>query len=477
MTAMWIPIAKAEESAQSTQLKDADIFSSSYDEHGLIRPTAAPLACTETAKRSNIIPQCITAYKNNITGYGCALEYRENESDQTAKSEWDIADRFLQTANLEESVEELLNKLIDDLEHCGNAYVEVARGGGLPALYRIPPEYMRCTREEKREEIKYRMLVQGKVEEFTQSRWTRRYAQKRGTNIVWYREFGAPGTENEVIHLKVGTGVYGEPRWFGNSPGIVGNRKAEELNLDYFEDGRMLAMILSVTNGELTEDSIEAIKQAKGSKSRGGILLLEIMGYEKGTGASEEKEKTSLKLDKLNDLLQQDALFIEYNREKRKETRSAFRLPPILTGETEDYNRATSDNALRVAEEQVFQPYRKWLMDEIFNKRLFPSIGVYRVRAILRSPKITDPDERKQLLDFLADRGIMLVRHLVPIAEEVLATTIDEKAYPEGYLDTPIAQLLSTRSYDAELEPSTPQEQLSMVAKRLLRKVEAEHHV
>ncbi|WP_200754591.1 hypothetical protein, partial [Salmonella enterica] len=144
-----------------------------------------------------------------------------------------------------------------------------------------------------------------------------------------------------------------------------------------------------------------------------------------------------VKLDKLNDLLQQDALFSEYNKDKRKEIRSAFRLPPILTGESEDYNRATSDNARRIAEEQVFIPYRVWLMNEIFNKRLFPSIGVYRVKAVLRGPKISDPDERKAMLDYLADRGILVVRDLIPIAEEVLGTVIDEARFPAGYLDKP----------------------------------------
>ncbi|MED1795008.1 hypothetical protein P4V54_20240 [Brevibacillus nitrificans] len=273
-------------------------------------------------KKSNIIPQCVEAYKTNITGYGHALEFLPGQSDDTAKAEWDIADIFMQTANLEESIEQLLSQLVEDLEHCGNAYIEVARGGGLPAIYRIPPEYMRCTAPLEKVEMRYQRLVHGKAEEFTQSKWVRRYAQKRGVSITWFREFGAPGEENEVIHLQLGNGTYGEPRWSGNSPGVIGSRKVGKLNLDYFDNGRMLAMILTVMNGELAPQSIEALKGAKGKKSQGGILYLEVQGYDKGT-FGDEKEKTSIKLDKLNDLLQQDALFLEYNREKRKETRSA----------------------------------------------------------------------------------------------------------------------------------------------------------
>ncbi|WP_068791857.1 Ig-like domain-containing protein [Brevibacillus laterosporus] len=49
----------------------------------------------------------------------------------------------------------------------------------------------------------------------------------------------------------------------------------------------------------------------------------------------DEKEKVQIKLDKLNDLLQTDALFTDYVKDKRKEIRSSFRLPPILTGESD----------------------------------------------------------------------------------------------------------------------------------------------
>ncbi|MNI71385.1 hypothetical protein D3C73_1272560 [compost metagenome] len=121
----------------------------------------------------------------------------------------------------------------------------------------------------------------------------------------------------------------------------------------------------------------------------------------------------------------------------------------------------------------MFEPYRKWIMDEIFNKRLFPAMGIFRVRATLRGPRIIDPEDRKALLDFIADRGIMLVRDLIPIAEEVLDTTIDESKYSAEYLDTPIAQLVNSQPALTVPEPNTDadnlQEQVATIAKRLLR--------
>ncbi|MEY8748614.1 hypothetical protein AB9M62_57175 [Bacillales bacterium AN1005] len=82
------------------------------------------------------------------------------------------------------------------------------------------------------------------------------------------------------------------------------------------------------------------------------------------------------------------------------------------------------------------------------------------------------------MLEFIADRGIMLVRDLIPIAEDVLGTTIDEKKFSPEYLDTPIAQLAS--SQPALLDPEGQgdaddlQERVSVIAKRLLRKGRAE---
>ena len=41
-------------------------------------------------------------------------------------------------------------------------------------------------------------------------------------------------------------------------------------------------------------------------------------------------------------------------KNNRDKIRSAFRLHPIYTGESQDYTRATADTARQVTEEQVF---------------------------------------------------------------------------------------------------------------------------
>lgn len=486
----WVSFEKSEGSGVTTageSTQAIDSFEGTYDAHGLLPYPEGqdPKILRQLCKNSNVIPTCIQAYRQNVSGYGRGTDYKPGEKDTTAADEWDRANELLDTAVLDKPLESFLADIVDDLNECGNAYIEVSREGELPGLFRIAPENMRCTKFEKSIQLEYKRLYKDKVKTYRQRRWVRRYAQKIGSSIVWYREFGVPQNEfpeaaNEIIHLRTGqNGPYGEPLWIGNTPGVIGARKSEELNVEYFDNGRMLAMLLTVINGELTQDSIEALKKAKGSSSQGGILVLEAIGYEKGIGVSEEKEKTEIKLDKLNDLLQSDALFLDYGKDKRGDLLSAFRLPPIYVGRSDDYNLATSNTARRITEEQVFIPYRKWLMDEIFNYRLFPAYDILRVRAYLNGPEITDPEERTRLLDYLADRGIMLVRHLIPIAEKVLNTTIDETKYTDDYLDTPIAQLASSQpsSFQFNSDTDNIQENVVTVAKRLLRQGTAEAKV
>lgn len=445
----WIDISKAAVPS-STQISDA--FDNRYDVNGLVTFEVGtdPGACRMLVKNSNIIPQCIEAYRRNISGYGMALEYMEGESDKTAKNEWDKAERFLETCSLDPGIESLISSLIDDLETYGMANVEVAwpSGSEFPTLYRMSPHHIRYTRENTKAVVRRKVLIKSmkRIEEFTQEVYVRKYAMSRSNELVWFRLFGTEGEGNQIIPLRLGQdGTYGEPRWFGHAPGILGSREAEELNVSYFSNGRMLSMLLTVINGELTPESIEALKKIKGSASQSGILYLKAKGQKTGGPVDEKVEKVEIKVEKLNDLLQQDALFLEYGKEKKSDILSAFRLPPILVGMSSDYNRATAESALQFAEEQIFQPYRKWLMDEVFNKRLFPALGIFRVRAVLRGAKIVDPAERRELLDFIAANGIMLVRHLIPIAEDVLGTTIDETKYSESYLDMPIAQLLNAQ--------------------------------
>ena len=46
---------------------------------------------------SNILPQCIGSYKNNIAGFGIGLRYKEEGDEETAemRAEWDRAQEII----------------------------------------------------------------------------------------------------------------------------------------------------------------------------------------------------------------------------------------------------------------------------------------------------------------------------------------------------------------------------------------------
>ncbi|OMD07846.1 terminase, partial [Paenibacillus odorifer] len=87
--AQWFQISKAEERHIPSSAQLPDSFENLYDQHGLLPFPSGndPASCKLLVKNSNIIPQCIEAYKRNIAGYGIALEYLPGESDQTAQEE------------------------------------------------------------------------------------------------------------------------------------------------------------------------------------------------------------------------------------------------------------------------------------------------------------------------------------------------------------------------------------------------------
>lgn len=161
-----------------------------------------------------------------------------------------------------------------------------------------------------------------------------------------------------------GSGTYGVPRWIGNIVNMYGARKAEELNYLYFKQGRHVPAAITVENGMLSESSYQQLQEymngIEGSDNAHKFLLLEVEGIPKKkkdeVSNDEDPAPVKVEIKSLAEILQEDALFLEYDEKTRNKIRSSFRLPPIYTGESKDYNKATADTAQKTTEEQVFQP-------------------------------------------------------------------------------------------------------------------------
>jgi len=153
----------------------------------------------------------------------------------------------------------------------------------------------------------------------------------------------------------------------------------------------------------------------------------------------------SLKVEKLTDARPSDALFKDYDEANQSKVRSAFRLPPVAVGLSQDATFATANVSQFVAETQVFSVLRR-VFDEVYNKRLVGHVrglGMKTVWLQLKAPAITNPEQIVKTMTALNVMGGMTPRKAIEVASGLLQLELDNypKIGEEGYeewMDKPI---------------------------------------
>ena len=404
---------------QSKQI-DTDPFTGLYDK-GVICPLYSPELLIRLPEHSDILQQCIDAYKNNIVGFGYNFKFDidYDKADDATKKQLDLGrnryDNFFKYCNFDESFIEIMKKVIDDRERIGYGGIEVLPDGlGIPAGFEhIPGQTLRiCKKEETLVDIDVTITDEsGKETVIHRKKKFRKFVQMRGIQTVYFKEFGDPRDMNwetgdygeNIPEDKKATSIiffniyspytpYGLPKYLGNVLNLEGTRKAQELNYNYFDNGRHIPLAIVVENGQLTSQSVDELKNSKGESSQYGYLVLEAEGFKDGDGIigdEEKSNKVNIRLEKLAEILPDDALFQDYCKNNRNNIRSAYRLPPIYTGESQDYTRATADTARQITEEQVFQPEREAISFKL-NNLLRPMLEIKNVSMNFNMPKTTD---------------------------------------------------------------------------------------
>ncbi|EKF33693.1 capsid portal protein [Bacillus xiamenensis] len=160
-----------------------------------------------------------------------------------------------------------------------------------------------------------------------------------------------------------------------------------------------------------------------------------------------------VEIKSLAEILQEDALFLEYDEKTRNKIRSSFRLPPIYTGESQDYNKATADTARKTTEEQVFQPERMIITGKL-NTLFLPDLDLWHVRLILNGPDFRDPLEIAKVLTPFIQAGAVSPNDLRDLAGRILGKTLEE--WPEEEYHRPIEAKpkTSTSLFDTVLQKS-----------------------
>lgn len=412
---------------QSKQIDD--IFNEFYSQGYVIQPEMNIEALARISENSDILQVCIEAYKTNIVGFGYNLDYNFDYKEDTSKhkqadSDWSKYKLFLKYCNFDESFTGVLKKFIDDRERLGFATLECItdEAGEISELQHIPSHTIRLCKESDPIEVE-EIITDDSGHERKIKRWKKfkKFIQMVGAKQVYFKELGDPRKLNrftgeyveEITEDKEANAIifdniycpytpYGLPRYIGVLVKMMGSRSADELNYKYFDDGRHIPLAIVVENGQLTQDSIDLLAGAKGADAQHKYLILEAEAFNNEFSMEDGKSNVKIHFEKLAEIMQDDALFLEYLKDNRDIVRSSFRLAPIYTGDTQDYNKATAETAKQITEEQTFEPLREDLAD-LLNKKIMKDLGIRYVEFKFKGPKTTDDTEiAKALTPYIA---------------------------------------------------------------------------
>lgn len=455
-----IKAASIEKSDKSEQLDNSSSISASdwipqpVDLNGL----------KELVSNSTILPQCINAYRRNITGFGISVQYNEDYEDETEemKSEWSALKKIIDLLNFDKAAKEVFEDIIEARETYGIAYAEVIRNlsgevAEINFIINTPSVEMTYPTGEYVDVTYY---YEG--EPVTRKKRFRKFKQTVAGKTVYFKEFGDPRImdkntgkyakdgdvvdidmqANELIDFAIGSQYYGEVRWLGQVLTVDGNRRAEVLNNNYFRKGRHTPLLIAINGGTLTDDSYNKLKEymsgIEGEKGQHGFIILETDNNETTTSMT-ESEKPTIEIKDLASILQKDELFQDYLENGRKKTQSSFLLPDLYVGYTTDFNRATAQTAMEVTEKQVFQPERDSL-EWTLNNKILNEYGFKYVHAEFNKPDITNPDDIQKILNITERAGGLPAN----VAKDLTYKTLglqQAEPYPSEWGDMPLAYL------------------------------------
>lgn len=430
---------------QGSDISKDDAFEPYYfdpskktDEAMVLRPPYNPVQLAMLTQRNNTLGQLVTAMEVNIDGTGWVVEKKEISEDE---DEDDDERRAQLTAWFDEpyprtSMTTLRRKVRRDLEKVGYAFIEVLRSidGELMFLKYIEADMMRLVKLDEAVPVEETVERDGQDMQILMHKRERRFAQVQGKKIVYFKEYGASrdldrstgqwaqageavdleDRATEVLYLTVHEDVnsaYGVPRWINQVPSVLGSRKAEELNLDFFNSGGLPPALIFIQGGELTAEVRKQVQQymsGRGSSlHRGGVIEVHSTG-----GSIDSPGNVRVTVERFGSERMQDSMFENYDDRCEQRVRAAFRLPPIFVGKSQDYSFATAFASYTVAEAQVFTPEREEF-DEIINNTIMRELDpegeyVYRSLPLTVNDVATQLEALTLVKDKLSGEGLIM---------------------------------------------------------------------
>lgn len=456
---------------------DEELFGTAVSR--VILPPYDPLTLSRLVEQSSELVQCVQAYRDNIEGFGYRLVPRVRLDDPEVSDEVKAAVReeraaltnFLVAIGGTRSLTSIRKDTREEVEVGGNGYWEIVRNkAGRQVLWNpVPAWSVRLTPQDPDwtpSTVRYVVVDAAgnyTIEDRIVYRRFRRYVQgeiltvaadgstTRGRSLRWFKEYGDPRVidcrtgdpvpadqaqnykdtgkpfpeefrASEILHWRVYSprSAYGIPRWVGNLVSVLGVRRAEEVNLSTLTNNNIPSMVISVSNGRLTDGTIKRIKQfvdtqIRGSSNYSQFLLLE--GESPFDQMGDESGQIRIDIKPLTREQHTDALFVKYMEGGKDSIRRSFRLPELFVGVASALNRATATEARKLADEQVFAPARAD-SDYQINALLVDAGFVYH-EFRSQSPNVTDNPSLIAMMAAAERTGGLTPRIARKIVEEV----------------------------------------------------------
>ena len=306
--------------------------------------------------------------------------------DRVRKSLQDEKERLeelFENVNTEETFNETMIKVWQDVLTIGNGYLEIGRNnaGEVGYIGHIPGTMVRVRR---------------KRDGFVQ------IARHNKISAVYFRNYGDTTTEdpinsdprpNEIIHFKIYTPkntYYGVPSAVSAAAAIVGDKFAKEYNIDYFENKAIPRYAIILKGAKLSNKSKQELinyfrKEVKGRNH--GTLVVPIPS---SIGAD-----TDIRFEKLEAGIQ-DASFDKYRKSNRDEILVANRVPAPKVGVYDNANLAVSRDSDKTFKMQVVGPDQA-IIEKRLNRMMMEFTDLYTIH--FKTIDLIDEDIQSRIND------------------------------------------------------------------------------
>lgn len=335
----------------------------SYDLYGVAEPPYNLAKLVQISEKSVPHYAAVDAKVSNITRLG----YDFIESDSTrdklsdkdgdakrkaqakvARTKRDIK-KWLKTLNDEDSIDEVLEKVMFDYYYTGNAYIEIGRkvSGSVGYIGHVPAITVRV-----------RKARDG-------------YIQIVGDKATYFRPFGkdhpnplgGDKAPNEMIHIKKYSplsGYYGVPEIVVALMSVAGTELAQKYNLDYFHNKATPRYVIVLKGGNLSEANQRRVAEffetgVKASNHRSLYVPLP---------ADTSESKVSFEMKPIEAGVQ-EASFEKYIKMNNNFILMTHRVPVSKVGLAEGVSLAVARDADKTFNEQVVRPMQSRLEEKI----------------------------------------------------------------------------------------------------------------